>query len=657
MNDVPSPVLQAERAVLGAILCEPAIFPRLSLALRDTDFCIPKHVTLWRAFGSLAALGDPLDAITLSAHLGASKELDLVGGPAYLAQLEGEVPTTANVEAYAKIVRESSDRRRIFEIARGMAGDAKNGLLDPGDAAASATAALERLERDAAVAHQFEFQQGRALLDEPETKQLWLVDGLLPEAGVAVIAGEPKAVKTWAAIELAMSIATATPAFGRYEARDRRRVALFMAEDSKRSLRTRIRVLAGTRSMDPAEAADWMSIKCRGELNLLSPREVRYLTEACRSIPNLGLLVLDPLRDLHTADENDATAMAQVNRALRGLRDAIGCSVLFVHHAAKTSKDTQDRRPGQRMRGSSAIHGAVDAGLYLTDTDTDLKSRWTSKLHAEIKEGAGAGKVKLTLRLNNVDGIAQSGQWEVETAEEERKEKDDRRAQAEESKKARAEAAHEALVARIVQVLTEQPQASRTIRAMVRASARAVDEALEAARSKNLAKQVWQGSRCAGWTINFEPAKGKPGPVQQPLQGPAPTRTDPHSNTNPVRLGVSAPLAPPLGTGGACACVTPNAEGVAAGAPDPGSKTSAPRPTPTDPFDPATPAPEVDLQADPFVDQVQDQVQTHTQVLDQDQRGAAIRAAVARGDDETLARLTGVVPQDDPFTAGEEAEP
>ena len=734
MNETHSPVVQAERALLGAILSEPSLFPKLSLLIRASDFSQPKHVAVWTALSNLAALGDPLDAITLCAHLDGTKQLVLVGGPSYLAEIEGETSTTANVDAYAKLVRAASDRRAIYEVAKGLAGDAKDFLLDPGDAAASAVAALDKLEHDAAVANQFEFTSGRALLDEPETKQLWLVNGLLPEAGVAVIAGEPKAVKTWAAIELAMAIATATPAFGRYEARDRRRVALFMAEDSKRSLRTRLRVLAGTRNMDPAEAADWMSIKCRGELNLLSPREVRYLIESCRAIPNLGLLVLDPLRDLHNADENDSTAMAQVNRSLRGLRDAIGCSVLFVHHSAKSSDATKDRRPGQKMRGSSAIHGAVDAGLYLTDTDTDLKSRWTSKLNAEIKEGAGCGKVKLTLRLDNVDGVAKSGAWEIETSDEERQEKDDRRQQQEEAKKARAEAAHEALVAKLVAALTDQPQASRTLRAMVRASARLVDEALETARCKGLAKQAWQGARCSGWTLNFEPAAGKKEganragngaskgtvqtlsqtpsqtPVQSdlldpfsdpfqtpsnptpeaPLNRPAPTRTDPHSNDNPVRIGVSAPLTPAPFRAGVRACITeslldkpdphsfsdeadPNQNQAADKAPPAAySKPSATTPQKrngkapqasvgnqgggvvgngarshepekggdqkknVDPFD----SDQSDGPANPVLDYA------HTQVLVQDLTGDAIRSAVARGDDAELQRLAGVHPFD-----------
>ena len=259
------------------------------------------------------------------------------------------------------------------------------------------------------------FHRGSKILSEPILNPLWLVQGLLPEGGVCVIGGEPKSTKTWLGMELGMALSTATPALGEYEVHERKNVAIFLAEDGKRSVQARLTALASSRDMEPKEASENMFISCRGELDILDNDQARALVDRCKAIPDLGLLVLDPLRDLHTQEENDATAMAKVTKRLRDIRDLLHCSVLFVHHAHKSGQGTSGRREGQRMRGSSVIHGAIDAGIYLSGTETDMQSYWTNKVAVEIKEGAGAGRFKLTLNLkNDHEGRAYDAAWEVE---------------------------------------------------------------------------------------------------------------------------------------------------------------------------------------------------------------------------------------------------
>lgn len=263
-----------------------------------------------------------------------------------------------------------------------------------------------------------QFLTGDQILAEKITNPLWLVKGLLPEGGVCVIGGEPKSTKTWLAMELGMALATGTKALDEYEVPTKKNVAVFLAEDGKRSVQARLTALAGSREMEPSLASKSMHICCRGHLNILDKEEVKQLVLDCKQIPDLGLLILDPLRDLHLMEENDSTAMAKVTKALRILRDVLGCSVLFVHHAHKSTKDTSNRREGQQMRGSSVIHGAIDAGIYLSGTETDMRTFWKNKVAVEIKEGAGAGRFGLTLWLNNdSEGRAYDGNWDVEKIE------------------------------------------------------------------------------------------------------------------------------------------------------------------------------------------------------------------------------------------------
>lgn len=238
----------------------------------------------------------------------------------------------------------------------------------------------------------------------------WLVRGLLTEKSLTVIAGEPKTTKTWSALELALAVASGTKAFGEFPATTTGPVALFMAEDSERSLWNRLRSLNQGR---PAEVLDSVHYECRSALALEDDDGLAGIIASCRLMPKPPvLLVLDPLRDLHGADENDSGAMAAIMARLRALRDILGCAVCFVHHSAKSSRDVGARRAGQRMRGSSVVHGAVDGGIYLYDLDTDAHHRWENSIEVEVKAAEGAGKFRVALEVDDdSSGQAIKAKW------------------------------------------------------------------------------------------------------------------------------------------------------------------------------------------------------------------------------------------------------
>lgn len=78
------------------------------------------------------------------------------------------------------------------------------------------------------------------------------------------------------------------------------------------------------------------------------------------------------------------------------------------------------------MRGSSAIHGALDCGLYLDGLDTDGRSTWSVRATAEIKAAKGAGSFKVTLEVtDNAAGEAMSAAWTLEKADKPSKAQDD----------------------------------------------------------------------------------------------------------------------------------------------------------------------------------------------------------------------------------------
>lgn len=241
----------------------------------------------------------------------------------------------------------------------------------------------------------------------------WLVKSLLTEAGVFVVGAEPKSTKTWAALETARAVASGTRAFGEFAATDPRHVALFLLEDDVRSVRSRLQALAQGAST-PLEALDHrVHLKCRGALDLGSASDVAWIVASLRQIPEPpALVVIDPFRDAHRADENDSSAMSEIGAQLRAIRDLVGCAVMFIHHTAKAGLDTNARRSGQRLRGSGAVHGLVDGGIYLGSLSGDGGTEWTTKVEVETKAARSAGEFWLTLHVeDDLTGSAKCATW------------------------------------------------------------------------------------------------------------------------------------------------------------------------------------------------------------------------------------------------------
>ncbi|HEX7941567.1 MAG TPA: hypothetical protein VF488_07160, partial [Gemmatimonadaceae bacterium] len=93
--------------------------------------------------------------------------------------------------------------------------------------------------------------------------------------------------------------------------------------------------------------------------------------------------------------------MSAVLRKLRLLGELLGCTVVVVHHTAKISETSAKRRPGQQLRGSSAIHGAVDSGIYLSDLNGDGSKTFRNVVDSEIKGARSAGRFELSLAIED----------------------------------------------------------------------------------------------------------------------------------------------------------------------------------------------------------------------------------------------------------------
>src|SRR5256886_2396907 len=118
---------EAEQAVLGAMLLDQDAALKAAEVLDDAMFYREGHRLLFRAMVALTERGDVIDPVTLRDELMRRGDLDRAGGMEYLGGLIDVVPTAANVDYHARIVRDKAVLRRLIEAATSIIQDAYDG--------------------------------------------------------------------------------------------------------------------------------------------------------------------------------------------------------------------------------------------------------------------------------------------------------------------------------------------------------------------------------------------------------------------------------------------------------------------------------------------------------------------------------------------------
>jgi hypothetical protein len=198
--------------------------------------------------------------------------------------------------------------------------------------------------------------------DQPK----WLIEGLWADQAVGILGGEPKCCKSFLALDMAVSVASATACLRRFPVVRTAPVLVFPAEDALAVVRKRLEGIcaaAGTR-LDALP----IYVITAPRLLLDRPCDQQQLRNTVAAIKP-ALLILDPFIRLHKSDENASKEMAPLLGYLRQLQRELHVAVLLVHHARKGSGA---KRPGQALRGSSDLHGWGDSNLYLRRNSTDL---------------------------------------------------------------------------------------------------------------------------------------------------------------------------------------------------------------------------------------------------------------------------------------------
>lgn len=117
INRLPPQNLEAEQSVLGALLIDKEAIVRIADILHPLDFYKDTHRLIYEAMLDLYDKREPIDLLSLNNRLEEKKQMETVGGLAYLTSLTNIVPTSSHVESYAKMVSKKATLRRLIEAA------------------------------------------------------------------------------------------------------------------------------------------------------------------------------------------------------------------------------------------------------------------------------------------------------------------------------------------------------------------------------------------------------------------------------------------------------------------------------------------------------------------------------------------------------------
>ncbi len=408
---LPPQNLEAEQCVLGSMLLDRETIGDVLLLLDADDFYMPAHAEVFRALVGLYDRNEPVDLVLATNDLSARGRLETVGGVEALVALMESVPNAAHAEAYAKLVREASERRRLVQAASEILRDAHDG--------ASRTSA-ELL--DAAEARIFAVAHGRGnqeILDMPALVKAALrridamqdgggdatrglrthysdldkkLNGLAP-GGLYVIAGRPSMGKTSFALNILDHICI----------RDGVPALLFTLEVTKEQVAENMlcqnarvdahRLLRGELSNDEyAKVPEAAGRLIKAPLWVddspgLTVMRLRAKARRLLSRHKIGLIVVDYLQLLTLGGpvESRQIEISRLSAALKQMARELQVPVITLSQLNRSVEQRQDKRPLMGdLRESGSIEQDADAVMLLYREEYYNKEKLDARGKAEI---------------------------------------------------------------------------------------------------------------------------------------------------------------------------------------------------------------------------------------------------------------------------------
>ncbi|HTE05487.1 MAG TPA: DnaB-like helicase N-terminal domain-containing protein, partial [Planctomycetota bacterium] len=127
LDRLPPQNIEAEQCVLGSMLLDREMIGEVLLLIDAEDFYMPGHAECFRVLSGLYDRNEPVDLVLVTNDLSSRGRLEAVGGVEFLVGLMESVPNAAHALAYARLVRDTSERRRLMGVATEILRDAQDG--------------------------------------------------------------------------------------------------------------------------------------------------------------------------------------------------------------------------------------------------------------------------------------------------------------------------------------------------------------------------------------------------------------------------------------------------------------------------------------------------------------------------------------------------
>ncbi|MBI5447749.1 MAG: replicative DNA helicase [Gammaproteobacteria bacterium] len=425
---IPPHSLEAEQSVLGGLMLANASWDTIYELVREKDFYRHNHRLIFRTMEELASRDLPFDVITIAESLKKVNELENAGGEIYLFELSKNTPSTANIKAYAQIVREHSLLRQLITVAQDVANSAfhtegrpSSELIDAAESKIFAIAeqhlrgagpvniknllarATERIDT---LFHSNQsitgLSTGYADLDN-------MTSGL-QEGDLIIIAARPSMGKTTFAMNIAEHAAIKTT----------KPVLIFSLEMPGDALAMRMisslgRIDQHRLRTGKLDDEDWprissaVSVLSEAKMFIddtpsLSPAELRVRARRiAKEHGQLGLIAIDYLQLMTVPGykkDNRVAEISEISRALKSIAKELNVPVIALSQLNRSLEQRTDRRPVMSdLRESGAIEQDADIILFIY-RDEVYNEESPDKGSAEIliakQRNGPIGKIRLT---------------------------------------------------------------------------------------------------------------------------------------------------------------------------------------------------------------------------------------------------------------------
>jgi replicative DNA helicase len=389
---IPPHDLDAETSVLGALLMDPAAITRILDQLTPDDFYRENNGQIYRAAQNLFREGEPIDNVTLAAELGKLGVLERVGGRAHLALLQESVPTAANVEHYARIVKDRAYKRQLISAGTQVTALGYDESMDAEEAVNAAQAHVYAISDDK-VGSGMEHIYGllKPAMDRIDAQMasgggvIGIASGFhdldrmtngFKAADLTIIAGRPSMGKTSFVLNVTLYAAV----------EQKKPVAIFSLEMSKEQLVERMlceQARIDAQRLHRGTLSDVEYERLAGALGPLGDAPIfiddsptlddltlRLKARQARSREGIELIVLDYLQLMQgrsrDGDSNRVQEVSAISRALKGIARELKIPVIAISQLSRAPEARPDKRPIlSDLRESGCLTG--DTRVFLPD--------------------------------------------------------------------------------------------------------------------------------------------------------------------------------------------------------------------------------------------------------------------------------------------------